>query len=134
MTAVLARPPAAPRPQATSTRRPPLRVVGRTRHARRYIALMILVIVLAVFGGVSLNALAAEQSFAHRALVTEVDTLHLRLDELTVGVARLEAPDRIRRVAETRLGMVEAQQPAFLALEPARANSRVASRDPNAGG
>lgn len=95
---------------------------------------MILVIVLGVFGAVSLNALAAEQSFAHRALATETETLHLRRDELTVGVARLEAPDRIRRVAETRLGMVQARQPAFLALEPARANSRLASREPNAGG
>jgi hypothetical protein len=95
---------------------------------------MIVAAVLGVFGGVALNALAAEQAFAHRELVADVDTLNLRVDQLTVSVARLEAPDRIRRTAERQLGMVPAEQPAFLALEPAPSRSRVAAQPAHAGG
>jgi len=134
MTALPVRRPVAPRPQIPPTRRPQLRLVGPPRHARRYLALMIFVAVPGVFGSVALNALAAEQSFAHRELVREVDTLNLRVDGLTVSVARLEAPDRIRRHAERRLGMVPAEQPAFLALQPTRASSHVASGPPDTGG
>lgn len=134
MTALPARRVGANRPQPPPSRRPQLRLVGPPRHARRYLVMMVLVVVPGFFGSVALNALAAEQSFAHRELVRDVDALNLRVDELTVSVARLESPDRIRRTAERRLGMVPAEQPAFLALQPARASSRVASRPPDTGG
>ena len=79
-------------------------------------ALMLVVAALGVFGSVTLNALAAEQSFAVRELEAEVTQLTRTADELTVEVTRLESPDRLHRVAVMRLGMVPADQPAFLEL------------------
>lgn len=77
---------------------------------------MITITAVGVFGSVALNALAAEQSFAVRELEAEVAGLTRAADELQVDVTAMESPDRIHRVATRRLGMVEAQQPAFVVL------------------
>ena len=110
--------PAAPAtaPRREPGRRPQLGVVEPRRRSGRYVAGMLVVLALGVFGCVALNALAAEQSFAVRELEAEVATLSRSADELTVEVTRLESPQRIQRVAQRRLGMVPAQEPAFLVL------------------
>jgi cell division protein FtsB len=83
-----------PAPQA-----PPRRGVRRARRPGRYVAAMFVIAALAVFGSVSLNALAAEQSFAVRELEQQVADLTRRADELTVEVTRLESPARLHRRA-----------------------------------
>ena len=114
-------PPAVPRrvarPQAPPPqRRPDLRVAQPRRRTGRYIALMLVLSALGVFGCVALNALAAEQSFAVRELEQEVSELSRTADELTVDVTRLESPARLHRAATQRLGMVPAEQPAYVVL------------------
>lgn len=104
-----------PAPGARS--RPALRVVGRPRHTARFVLAVIALSVAGVIGVVSLSALAAEAAFEARTLQGEVDELSLRYDELTSEVATLEAPTRIRAVAEHELGMVRAESPAFLVAE-----------------
>ena len=78
---------------------------------------MVALITMAVFGSVSLNAMAAEQSFAAKELDAEVRELKLRTDELTVEIARLESPDRVRAVATKHLGMVTPTQPGYLVID-----------------
>jgi cell division protein FtsL len=95
-----------------------LRVVAAPRNTRRYVLLAIVVGALGVFGVVALNALAAEQAFVARALERELGDLEIRYTELAAEVAALEAPARVRAVAMTELGMVPAERPAFIALEP----------------
>ncbi|MDP8969596.1 MAG: septum formation initiator family protein, partial [Actinomycetota bacterium] len=99
--------------------RPDLRLVERPRHAARWLAVLALFAAAGVFGVVSLHALAAEKAFTARALEVEVNRLALRHHELTAEVAALESPERVRRLATAQLGMVPAQQPAFLVLDPA---------------
>ena len=94
----------------------PIGLVAPRRHPARYLIVMILLAAAGVFGCVTLNALAAEQSFAVRELEADVAELTRVADELTVEVTRLESPDRVHRVATTRLGMVPADQPAFLVM------------------
>lgn len=108
----------------------PIRVVRpRRRRGGRYLLAMAALGALSVFGSVSLNALAAEQSFAVRELERDVGALTRRADELTVEVTRLESPDRIHAVAVEELGMVTAKQPAFLVLPGAASReSDAASR------
>jgi cell division protein FtsL len=103
-------------PRRSPARRPPRRVVGAPRHTRRYMALLVVVGAFGVFGVVALNALAAEQAFAARALEQEVAQLEVRYDELTAEVATLESPARVRQVAVDQLGMVPAERPAFVTL------------------
>ncbi|MGH3665679.1 MAG: hypothetical protein ACRDU8_06270 [Egibacteraceae bacterium] len=111
--------PAAPRraPRRAPTPRPQLRLVGTPRHARRHVVVMIALGAAAIFACVALNALAAEQAFAARELEGDVEELSLRYDELTMEVAKLESPARVRRVATDNLGMVQAQQPGYLVLD-----------------
>lgn len=108
--------PASPLPRGAEerARRPQLRVVDQPRHSARYLALLAFVAVLGVTGVVSLNALAAEASFKARELDEEVTELSRRYDELTVEVAELQAPERVRRIAVQELGMVEPEDRAFL--------------------
>lgn len=109
-------------PAAGSRSRPVLRVVGRPRHTARFVAAIVAVAVAGVIGVVSLSALAAEAAFEARALQGEVADLSVRYDELTAEVAALEAPARVRSVAEAELGMVRAEEPTFLVAErPVRA-------------
>lgn len=106
--------PSSPRPSAPRRGRPQLRVVGPARHLRRYAAITLVVVAAGIFGTVSLNALAAEQSFSVRNLEAEVTELSLRYEELTAEVAQLESPERIRSVAVVQLGMVPASHPGYL--------------------
>lgn len=118
--AAAARPrPTPPRPRRATapTRRPRLRVVAAPRHTGRWVLLLVAVAAAGVFGVVSLSALAAEQAFTARELQTEITDLTHRYEELTAEVSALEAPGRVRRVAEEELGMVPAEQPAYLVLE-----------------
>jgi cell division protein FtsL len=104
-------------PAADPSRRPTLRVVPRRRHRGRYVVAMLVIGAVGVFGIVSLSALAAEAAFAARALEQEIDELAFRYDELTAEVASLESPARVRAVAQEQLGMVPAEQPAFLIVD-----------------
>lgn len=116
MSALASSPRHAPRPAARPTR-PDLRVVAPPRHTARYLGVLLVVAVMGVVGVVSLSALAAEAAFEARQLQSEVDELTLRYDELTAEVAGLEAPARIRSVAEEELGMVPAEEPLFLVAQ-----------------
>ncbi len=107
---------------------PALRLVGPRRHVGRYVVTLVVVGAIGVFGCVTLNAFAAKQSFAARTLQVEVDELAMRYDELTVDVAALESPRRVRRVAVRRLGMVPALAPAFLVLDDPRPEAGDATR------
>lgn len=106
----------APRPRRRAVQPTPIGIVAPRRHPGRYLVVMLVIAAAGVFGCVSLNALAAEQSFAVRALEADVAELSRTADELTVDVTRLESPDRLHRVATSRLGMVPVDQPAFLVL------------------
>lgn len=97
--------------------RPRLRVVPHRRHRGRYVAAMMAIGVLFVFGILSFSALAAESAFEARSLEEEIDALAIRYDALTAEVARLESPGRVRAVATEELGMVPADQPAYLVVE-----------------
>lgn len=104
----------APRPVAVPPRRH--RRPARARRPARYIGAMVVLGALGIFGSVALNALAAEQSFAVRELEQDVAELTRTADELTVNVTRLESPARLHRTAVRKLGMVRAEQPAFVVL------------------
>ncbi len=109
-------PTAVRRPQVTAApdRRPQLRVVQKPRRTWPFLLAIVVVVVGGVFGILSLSALAAESAFAARELSAEIEALSIRYDELTAEVAHLESPERVRNVAMTQLGMVEAERPAFL--------------------
>jgi len=74
---------------------------------------MVAVIVLGIFGFLSLEALGVESSFQAQRLQAEVDGLSMRSDDLTSQVSSLESPEHVRRVAQ-ELGMVPAREPAYL--------------------
>ena len=119
----------APAPAPAPDPRRNLRVAPRPRRSGRYLVLMVILGGLGVFGCVALNALAAEQSFAVRELEQQVNELSRTADELTVDVTRLESPARLHREAVRTLGMVPAQQPAFVVLpDGASADSKRPSR------
>lgn len=120
-----------PHPTPSPAARPDLRVVSAPGRAGRYVILLTLLGATGIFGCVALNALAAEEAFASRTLEAEVAELSLRYDELTVDVAALEAPQRIRRVARSDLGMVPASRPVFLTVDDrVRAASRASGPRP----
>jgi len=124
--------PARSRAGAASTRpghRPDLRLVAAPRHTGRYLLLGVLLAAVAVFGTVSLGALAAESTFEAQGLDDEVDELSLRYDELTAEVARLESPEHVRGVARAELGMVPAEQPSYLVAEPPEVAAEVPSEE-----
>lgn len=110
---------------APPVRRPDLRVVpSAPRRTGRFVVALGVLTALAVFGVVTLHALAAQASFEARALEREVAELELRHVELTAEVARLESPERVRRVAVAR-GMLAAEQPDYLVLDGAVLFDRV---------
>jgi cell division protein FtsB len=95
-----------------------LRVVTPPGHGTRYVIALLLLAAIGVFGAVSLSALAAESAFQARALEADVDALSARYDQLTNEVASLRSPDRVLSVAVDQLGMVPAEQPAYVLLDP----------------
>ncbi|MEX2549660.1 MAG: hypothetical protein WD638_05510 [Nitriliruptoraceae bacterium] len=95
-----------------------LRVVDEptTRHTLAYALAMIVVFAAAVFGAVSLNALAAGASVEARALESHVAEAERVYAQGVADVAELEDPARIRAAAR-ELGMVPAGPVRHLALE-----------------
>lgn len=100
---------------AGSDARPPLRPVPdrRPRHTLRYALTAILVTGAAVFGAVSLNALAAGDAVRAERLQAEVAEAERRHGQLVTELGRLQDPDRIRRVAR-RMGMQPAPSRRYL--------------------
>lgn len=90
-------------------RRDHLRVVGepRKRHTLLYALLIIGVLGAAVFGTVTLNALAAAHAVEARELDARVIEAERRYAQLVADVAALEDPARIREAA-LDLGLVPA--------------------------
>lgn len=111
----------APRPgrRLDGVDRPALEVVRapRPRHALLWLVATLVLLAAAVMGAVALNALAAADSVAARELEQRVDEAERAHARLVAEVAHLDAPDRIRQVATTELGMVEAPSPRYVLLE-----------------
>lgn len=105
-------------PQRRTQRERHLRVVpdARPRHTLRYALLALVLTGAAVFGAVSLNALAAGDAVHAQELEARVADAERRYEQLVAEVATLESPARIRAAAE-ELGMVPAQGPTRLQLE-----------------
>lgn len=97
------------RPGLDAPARPDLRVVEepRTRHPLLYVLLTIAVLTGAVFGTVTLNALAAASAVEARALQAEVAEAERAYAQLVADVAALEDPARIREAA-LELGLIPA--------------------------
>lgn len=95
-----------------------LRVVDEVaaRHTLAYAIVMIVVFGAAVFGAVSLEALAAGGSVEARALETHVTEAERRYAQLVADVAALEDPARVRAAA-LELGMVPPGPVRHLGLE-----------------
>jgi hypothetical protein len=97
------------RPRTDAPRRPHLRVVEepRKRHPLLFALLTIGVLSGAVFGTVTLNALAAASAVEARELEARVAAAERDYAQLVADVAALEDPARIREAA-LELGLVPA--------------------------
>lgn len=95
-----------------------LRVVDAPvrRHTLAFALVWILVLGAAVFGAVTLNALAAATSVEARALEAHVAGAERHNAQLVADVAGLEDPARVRAAAE-ELGMVAPGPVRHLTLE-----------------
>lgn len=95
-----------------------LRVVEEpvARHTLAYAVVMIVLFAGAVFGAVTLNALAAGASVEARALDQHVAEAERVYAQLVADVAALEDPARVRAAAE-ELGMVAPGPVRHLTLE-----------------
>lgn len=106
------------RPRAETASPPALRLVDEpvVRHTLAYTVVMVLLLAAAVFGAVSLNALAAGASVEARELEAHVTTAERRYAALVAEVAALEDPARVRAAAQ-ELGMVAPGPVRHLGLE-----------------
>jgi len=97
-----------------------LRVVDEpvARHTLAYLVVMVVVFAGAVFGAVTLNALAAGTSVEARALDQHVAEAERVYAQLIADVAALEDPARVRAAA-LELGMVPPGPVRHLTLERA---------------
>lgn len=86
------------------------------RHTLVYALAMIVVLGAAVFGAVTLNALAAGAAVEARELEAQVAVAERTYAQLVADVAALEDPARIRAAA-VELGMVPAGPVRHLAVE-----------------
>lgn len=100
---------------ASSTSR--LRLITTDPRSSRFALLLLVIAAVGVFGVVSVGAKTAEAAMQVRSLESDVDQLKRDYELLTAEVAELESPDRIRRVAVNRLGMVEANDPEFVEVD-----------------
>ncbi len=109
------RPSGAGRPSVAG---PELRVVQepRPRHTLAYALVMIVLLGAAVFGAVTLNALAAAEAVQARSLETQVADAERSYASLVAEVAALEDPGRIRDAAED-LGLVPSGPARHLVLD-----------------
>lgn len=103
--------------QPRARRRPNLRVVGPPRNTARYVVALLVLGAAGVFGIVSLSALAAEAAFAERSLGRDVAGLTYHYEELTAEIAELSSPARVRATAVGELGMVPAEEAAYLVVD-----------------
>lgn len=103
--------------RAEEARRPRLRLVRppRRRHTPAFALLYVVLAGLTVFTTVSLNAMAAGDLFDAERLEVEVAESERTYARLVAEVARLEAPDRVRRAA-LDLGMIPAESPRYIIL------------------
>jgi hypothetical protein len=103
---------------AAPDRRPHLEVVGEPvrRHTFLYALLIMATLAGAIFGTVTLNALAAATAVEARELDARVATGERLYAQLVADVAALEDPARIRAAAE-ELGMVASGPGRLLVLE-----------------
>ena len=106
------------RPTAEPSQSPQLRVVEEpvVRHTLAYAVVMVLVLAAAVFGAVSLNALAAGASVEARTLEAHVAVAERDYARLVAEVVALEDPARVRAAA-MELGMVAPGPVRHLTLE-----------------
>lgn len=106
------------RPTPGTTTPVQLRVVDEpvVRHTLAYAVVMVLILAAAVFGAVTLNALAAGTSVEARELEAQVDVAEREYARLVAEVATLEDPARVRAAAE-ELGMVAPGPVRHLTLE-----------------
>ncbi|GEM_PF-2837564 len=100
---------------------PSLRLAGRPRRTRRWLAALGLAAFLGLSGVVGLSAAAAQLAFAQTELEAEVAALESRVDALEGEVAELGAPERIEAVATEELGMQRVEEPRFVEADPAEA-------------
>lgn len=108
------------RPAVSADGRPHLRVVAepRRRHTLLYTLATIALMGAAVFGTVTLNALAAAHAVEARGLEARVAEGERHYAQLVADVAALENPARIREAA-IELGMVHAGPGRHLVLQRA---------------
>jgi hypothetical protein len=106
------------RPSDAPTRRGHLRVVEEParRHTLAYALTIIAVLAGAVFGAVTLNALAAAAAVEARELEARVAESERVYAQLVADVAALEDPERIRAAA-LDLGLVPAGPGRHVLLE-----------------
>ncbi|HEV3351615.1 MAG TPA: hypothetical protein VG076_01760 [Acidimicrobiales bacterium] len=108
-----ARPVRAPRPEATPSARPDLRVVpsdyvsARTRRkrARLVVVLSGIAIAAALFGVVAFHVVLTQNQLDLQHLRAQADAASIRQQQLRLQVAQLESPERVVAAAQA-LGMV----------------------------
>jgi cell division protein FtsL len=120
-------------------RGPHLQVVAEPvrRHSVAYALLILVVMGVAIFAAVSLNALAAATSVQARELDARVAEAERHYAQLVADVAALEDPARVREAA-AELGLVPADVGRYLPLDrnlptdgaPSRVEVREGLTDP----
>lgn len=105
------------RSRGQATPGPRLRVVpDAAHHPLLWTVVTVLVLAAAVFGAVTLSALAADGTVEATRLEEDLHEAEATYSELLAEVAALEDPARIARVAE-ELGLVRAPRPRQLVVE-----------------
>ena len=102
-------------------RRTELTVIERRSGRRRVSPTMLMGAVVAV--AIAFGALGTQVSIIHRQMKldgirSEITQIQTSTKELHQRESRLQAPDEIRRLATTTLGMVDPRQPAFVTPTP----------------
>jgi hypothetical protein len=107
-------------PRRRPEQRPDLKVVQRARPVPTLVYALVTLVVLgaAIFGTVTLNALAAGHAVESRALEQRVAEGERAYAQLVADVARLEDPARIREAA-LDLGLVPSGPSRHLVLDRA---------------
>src|SRR5436309_12248187 len=108
-----ARPVRAPRPEATPSARPDLRVVpsdyvsARTRRKRARLVVWLsgIAIAAALFGVVAFHVVLTQNQLDLQHLRAQADAASIRQQQLRLQVAQLESPERVVADAQ-KLGMV----------------------------
>jgi cell division protein FtsL len=107
--------------------RPRLQLVISNPRSSRLALVLLVIAAIGVFAVVSVGAKTAEAAVQVRTLESDVDELKQRYEILTAEVAELESPERVRRYAVEELGMVEPDEPQFVAVD---GDGRFALHDP----